>query len=931
MSYLYVANLDQFDRREQLEFQRDDGSVAIITIGHYYDLSATELARARRYVSLVSSATPADEAPIGIVRLPIKGNPTNGQIPQWSVAEGAFTPATISGATGGPFAPAADLDAVTSRTTAVEGKVPRDIVNEVNTNGTTSVVASLTAIAAECVADGRSLHLGWKTGVVGYAIDSRWTLPSGLTITRHPNAFLIVRGVDGASGNAMVFATGTESTKVNLTNNIAAVAVSTTLPTGEVAAKGIVRGSLIRFESQRIVYVLDGAADTVGRAMEERKVVAVSGDTVTWTAPLEYDYTTADTAQFSVIDPWEGNVDLGFKADTSVVTPGTSKSYAFRLQFGESNRIRTTLKGPMTGGTLILNCWEPEVNTSFDGLPSYTDSFGYGAAFAGSCVNYRAHVVGRDCRHGHTTLADTRAGNINWGGPQRGTVTGFGENAAGSLAFFDTHPYSDDIVFESCVAFGGREGTTAMGFQNRGRRTIYNDCRALKCWRGFGDTVQAEDMIVNGGEVAYCSANGVSQSSRSGAFKNTEIHHNLIGVVWGSTAIDPHTEGCEIYENGTGIQDQGATRPRASNCFIPHSNYWDITVTGTTTNGSAVVTGISSTADMIANMSVTGAGIGIPAGTKIKSVDSASQITMTALVTTGAGTGSIVTRPWARQAAGDQTIAVLNAGATADIASCSCLGYGSGVNPFFGANAAARIRDTNYDTLPTIVSAATIQLRGSGSYKVSGTTGITAITGVPANETVTLIFTGATTITASSTLKLQGGRNFDSLVDDFLQLTSDGTNLFETGRGGARSGVAKLTADLTAVTSTTLANMTGLSFSVVAGRTYKISACVIFQTAAATTGIAIGATTPAITRYAMTVDTNAGADSTTGDYHGTLNTSGDAVISPGVEVANTDYIANLSGVLIASANGTFQLQQATEVAASAVTVRQGSYVAWDVI
>ncbi|PJF28469.1 MAG: hypothetical protein CUN53_00155 [Phototrophicales bacterium] len=50
--------------------------------------------------------------------------------------------------------------------------------------------------------------------------------------------------------------------------------------------------------------------------------------------------------------------------------------------------------------------------------------------------------------------------------------------------------------------------------------------------------------------------------------------------------------------------------------------------TGTTTTGSAVVTGLSSTTGMLAGMPVTAA-TGIPTGTKIQSVDSATQITLT--------------------------------------------------------------------------------------------------------------------------------------------------------------------------------------------------------------------------------------------------------------------------------------------------------------
>jgi hypothetical protein len=106
VSYLYKSNLDPLDRRDQLEIQLDSGSSALLRRGHYYDLSLNELTRARQYAVMELSSESANEDPIGIVRLPIKGNPYAGQVPVWDAAQGAFIPTSIpalepSGATGG--------------------------------------------------------------------------------------------------------------------------------------------------------------------------------------------------------------------------------------------------------------------------------------------------------------------------------------------------------------------------------------------------------------------------------------------------------------------------------------------------------------------------------------------------------------------------------------------------------------------------------------------------------------------------------------------------------------------------------------------------------------------------------------------------------------------------------------------------------------
>ena len=101
MSYLYASNIDPLDRRTQLEIQLDNGTTAVLRMGHFYELTAGELARARRYIVLTASTTSPDEEPIGIVYLPIKGNPTAGEVPVWEANEGVFVPGAGGGGGGG--------------------------------------------------------------------------------------------------------------------------------------------------------------------------------------------------------------------------------------------------------------------------------------------------------------------------------------------------------------------------------------------------------------------------------------------------------------------------------------------------------------------------------------------------------------------------------------------------------------------------------------------------------------------------------------------------------------------------------------------------------------------------------------------------------------------------------------------------------------
>lgn len=92
MSYLYANNVSPADRFDKLELQRDDGSTVVLQRGKRYDLTAGEVARASRFVALVSTVDPADSDPVGITELPVVGNMSDGQVPVWDASLGAFVP-----------------------------------------------------------------------------------------------------------------------------------------------------------------------------------------------------------------------------------------------------------------------------------------------------------------------------------------------------------------------------------------------------------------------------------------------------------------------------------------------------------------------------------------------------------------------------------------------------------------------------------------------------------------------------------------------------------------------------------------------------------------------------------------------------------------------------------------------------------------------
>lgn len=85
--------------------------------------------------------------------------------------------------------------------------------------------------------------------------------------------------------------------------------------------------------------------------------------------------------------------------------------------------------------------------------------------------------------------------------------------------------------------------------------------------------------------------------------------------------------------------------------------------------------------------------------------------------------------------------------------------------------------------LPSIVAAATLALDGTSLvYKVTGTTGITAITGLPVGQRVTLWFTGILTLTNGAALVLRGGADATTAANRAITFVSDGTTVLEVGR-----------------------------------------------------------------------------------------------------------------------------------------------------
>lgn len=131
-----------------------------------------------------------------------------------------------------------------------------------------------------------------------------------------------------------------------------------------------------------------------------------------------------------------------------------------------------------------------------------------------------------------------------------------------------------------------------------------------------------------------------------------------------------------------------------------------------------------------------------------------------------------------------------------------------------------------------------------------------------------------------------------------------------------------LTADVpnANATANTLADVAGLSFSVLANTTYRFRFMVLFDAAATTTGArwTLNGPTAALLGYKATTPLTTATERT--EYMNTYNAGSPAASSALV----TGNIAVIEGVIRPSVAGTVVLRFASEVASSAITVKAGS-------
>jgi hypothetical protein len=212
------------------------------------------------------------------------------------------------------------------------------------------------------------------------------------------------------------------------------------------------------------------------------------------------------------------------------------------------------------------------------------------------------------------------------------------------------------------------------------------------------------------------------------------------------------------------------------------------------------------------------------------------------------------------------------------------------------------------------------------------------VTNAKLSQVATGTFKGRTTAATGNVEDLTGTQAtalldiFTSAAKGLAPLSGGGTANFLRADATWAVPVDNQLVSLTSTqqsTSTALANVTQLVVTLAANATYHVDCFVAFQSAATTTGLNLGFTSPTgcnpMVEIVVPIASTAVASALRTTFPNAASTTSGSVLGTGVTAINSNHTARISGIIKNGATaGNFQVQFATEVSASAITLQIGS-------
>jgi len=211
----------------------------------------------------------------------------------------------------------------------------------------------------------------------------------------------------------------------------------------------------------------------------------------------------------------------------------------------------------------------------------------------------------------------------------------------------------------------------------------------------------------------------------------------------------------------------------------------------------------------------------------------------------------------------------------------------------------------------------------TGATGIQGVAGIIGLTGVTGSVGATGAV-GATGVTGSVGVTGSAGAVGATGAIGITGVTGSVGATGATGATGASESYTMIVADVinANVVANTIADVTGLSFSVTSGKTYHFKFIIPYTAAATTTGSRWSINGAAITSLSYLSSTVVTSSQQT-------NFSGSAYDLPATATATsllTGNVAIIEGVINCSASGTVIARFASEITLSAITAKAGAIV-----